>query len=128
MTLDQIAEELVKPTDTEQGQRVLDLLERAHALIKDPAHWTQFAPARDHKGNPCGPNNPDAVCFCSVGAIQSVSCGITQSTLIHAVRGQIERTNPTRYALSAFNDTGTHAEVMQAWERAIEQQRKGIQS
>lgn len=129
MTPDQIAAELAKPADTNRARFILDLLEKAHALIKDPAHWTQAAAARDADGKPCPPDSPDAVCFCSVGAICRVTYEpVVKSTLLAVVRGQIDPEDSMKYSLTVFNDHSDHAEVMQAWERAIEQQQKGIQS
>lgn len=38
----------------------------------DPTRWTQGANARDANGNKCEPEEPQAVCWCLVGAVTRV--------------------------------------------------------
>jgi hypothetical protein len=42
-------------------------------LIRDPARWTTGVSARDARGEPRGPYEPDAVCWCAYGAIHRVT-------------------------------------------------------
>jgi hypothetical protein len=45
------------------------ILEAARDLIKDPKHWTQGHAARDEFGSPTESTYSDAVCWCSLGAV-----------------------------------------------------------
>lgn len=108
----------------------VEILQKARDLISDPARWTQDAYARDEHGREgAEPNDCDAVCFCSLGAIYrttsidiaeylpySVTLNLAQE--MQAVetdtRGKCER------YIADFNDGHTHAEVLAAFDRAIE--------
>jgi hypothetical protein len=49
------------------------ILTQAQDLIRDPKHWTRGAYARTERGDPVGPTNPRATCWCTAGAI--IKCG-----------------------------------------------------
>lgn len=51
----------------------VEILTRAKALISDPAKWTQGHLARHANGNPIGPNETNATCFCALGAVDHVT-------------------------------------------------------
>ena len=49
------------------------VLSAAQNLIRDPAHWTKGAYARNELGDRVGPHDPSAVCWCFAGAV--IRCG-----------------------------------------------------
>lgn len=52
----------------------LKLVTDARDILADPAHWTQGCFARNAEGHAgLAPNDPNAVCYCSFGAIMSLS-------------------------------------------------------
>lgn len=106
-----------------------EILIAAKKLIEDEKNWIQGTYAVDDKGFLSGArwgNEDDAVCFCSLGAIANVS-GVR-----HGASG---RFNPfgkewpqeaedllmevVDSDIHTFNDTHTHAEVMEMWDKAI---------
>ncbi len=129
---DKLAEALkVTAKDRRNQQRTLSTLMRGRALIGDEVNWTQNALARDSNLKVITPNNPDAVCWCSVGALaRVVSEQSDYPAAMGALRGQLDgllRTNPMAYSLSAFNDHSTHEQVMVLWDAAIAQQKVGLE-
>lgn len=48
------------------------ILIAARDLIADPAHWTRETVARDKRGRPTEPYNPNACQFCALGALTAV--------------------------------------------------------
>ena len=94
---------------------IKQLLQKARALIEDPAHWTQGALARDSAGNEVFPNSPQAVCFCAEGAL---ACAFEGTFDLKERAGRyldIETEKP----LWTFNDSHTHEEVLNAFDKAI---------
>jgi hypothetical protein len=52
----------------------LKLVTDARDILADPAHWTQGCFARNEAGHPgLAPNDPNAVCYCSFGALMSLT-------------------------------------------------------
>src|ERR1700743_869307 len=95
----------------------LEILKDARELIADPSRWTQDSYARDVDGKTTDPINPDAVCWCAVGAIMKVK-GSVGSVIIQRPLGPLaEYTNGT--SLISFNDNHTHAEVLSVFDRSI---------
>lgn len=91
-----------------------DILRAAKELINTPERWTKGCLARTQQGDPTIVDDPDAVCFCMLGALAKVSQGQNHYT------GEIlyeELEEP----ISNFNDdeNTTHADVMAAFDRAI---------
>lgn len=88
---------------------------RAKALITDPEKWTQGAYARDANGCIVPPDDPSAVCYCSIGAIGALGlpCNELENTIDYLY---VSIGKP----ISDFNDGDTHADVMAAWDKAIE--------
>ena len=98
-----------------------ELLIKAKAVIADPKHWTQGQYAKDVKGYSTGPSTPDAVCWCSLGALHAVA---------HEEHTYDARFAATRYlsdvaaecgyiGIPDFNDNSSHEAVMKAWDKAI---------
>lgn len=101
----------------------VEILQKARDLISDPKRWTQDAYARDDFGNETVSFGSSAVpessiCFCSIGAIASVA----KSTITEAETGEAFKLIEAGISaeLAVYNDTHTHAEVLAAFDRAIE--------
>jgi hypothetical protein len=98
----------------------LEVLQKARALVEQPETWTQHTFARNAEGAPRHENwDDDACAFCIRGALNKAvgrHVGINDDCYMairNAVGGQ---------ALARFNDTPgrSHAEVLAAFDRAIE--------
>lgn len=93
-----------------------EILRHAMALIEQPEHWTKGEYWRDANGNPCT-SRTTAVCWCAIGAVVSVTddtgddARVALGMLLNAVMGS--------GSIHRFNDTHTHAEVIDAFRRAI---------
>ena len=99
----------------------LQILKRARALIADEKNWTRDAYGYDAEGRMQTCPNQHSVCFCSVGAIAKAS-------FTHP--SDAERSDAIKPVLSAggfdgvgelikFNDSHTHSEVLDLFDRAI---------
>lgn len=90
-----------------------DTLRAARALIEQPERWTTTYLARNKQGRITGHASEDAVCWCAIGAIYKVTTD-DPSPYLDVLR------RITGNDLSGFNDSRTHAEVLDAFDRAIE--------
>jgi hypothetical protein len=99
----------------------IELLKAARDLISDPAHHTTKAFARNGEGRRVTllGNDPDAVCWCAVGAIQCLA------------RNRYDRREAIKalddvaldifgVSIVAVNDDRGHEAVMRVYDRAIE--------
>ena len=98
-----------------------ELLIKAKAVIADPKHWTQGWYAKDAKGQSTGPSTPDAVCWCSLGALKKVAHEEnTYSTRFAATEYLAVASDEWGYSgIPDFNDNSSHKVVMRAWDKAI---------
>lgn len=98
-----------------------ELLTKAKALIADPKHWTQGWYAKDAKGHSTVPSTPNAVCWCSVGAIDKVAREEnTYSPKLEAAKYLTKVSAECGYSgIPDFNDSSSHETVMKAWDKAI---------
>jgi len=87
----------------------------ARALIEKPENWTQKAMARDAIGCKVNLSNPGAVCFCALGAIDKSAP--FENLFLEAIRALKPYMG---WAIETFNDRHTHAEVLEAFDKAIE--------
>lgn len=91
----------------------LELLKAARARIERPEAWTRGTAARDPDGLGVRARSKDAVCWCAAGAVVAVS-GLgahkRPMELLRAEAGTL---------VSDFNDTRTHAEVLDLFDRTI---------
>ena len=84
------------------------VIEGAITLLKEKG-WTQGAGARDAKGNRVSETNPEATCYCLVGAL-SVSArslpGSTDDTYFNARNrvGDVLWRRGSQIGLTTFND------------------------
>lgn len=102
-----------------------EILIKAKEVIVNPENWIQNYFAYNKNGHPVGRGtHPDAVCFCSVGAIQKVigDKGDASEEFLSA-RKVREVTKVLTIAagetITDYNDTHTHSEVMEVWDKAI---------
>ena len=104
-------------------------LQAARALIDQPEKWTQGALARDAKDNPVEIGTTvEVVALCASGAIIEASmnngrfCAEERAVRDHLMKS-INGPSGSLYVLAEWNDDPgrTHAEVMQAFDRAIEE-------
>lgn len=58
-----------EPIDPSNTETVRAVLTDARALIADEATWTKGVAARNRDGAPVTSTDPEAVCFCTIGAI-----------------------------------------------------------
>lgn len=96
----------------------------ARKLIEDQEYWTQGAYAKTNLGIEVSATDPEAYCFCLVGALYKVS-GIDSENnpfdrgllgygkLVEALK-LIGRGN-----IAIFNDVHTHREVLELLDQAI---------
>lgn len=98
----------------------LDILIKARELISDPERWTQGVNARNRAGGLTSPENDAAVCWCGIGAL----CRVAGDDDLHWAKAVVFLHKTAREAgfkdFPDFNDTSTHAEVLAAFDRAIE--------
>ena len=98
------------------SKEVADVLRAAREKIAVPERWTQGTFARQKEGNPIGPLEPNAVCWCALGAVIAVA-GRSLPALY--ARATINRMYGGDFAW--FNDTSTthHADILAVFDRAI---------
>lgn len=96
----------------------LEILRAARAKIERPECWTKGAFARDAVGGECMSSEPDAVCWCSDGAIGAViaTTDVHDFCAFEALSRAIGNLH-----VAEWNDAPerTHAEVLAAFDAAI---------
>ena len=98
-----------------------EFLIKAKAVIADPKHWTQGWYAHNADGFDVESCNPEAVCWCSVGAINKVAHeeGVSD-TRFKATQYLAQMAEECGYiGISDFNDNLSHEAVMREWDEAI---------
>ncbi len=91
-----------------------EILKKAREVIINPENWTQEAWARDKEGIPVDERSSYAVCFCSMGALTkagSIDAGSDEYNYLRAATDYI--------GIAYFNDSSTHPEVIEAFDKAI---------
>ena len=94
----------------------VETLRDAKALIDTPAKWTQHADARRSNNIPCSYANPDAICFCIVGAVWRASGEFSKA--FHLVQWQAQEEGRHVVQFNDHPDT-SHNDVMAFFDRAI---------
>jgi hypothetical protein len=97
----------------------LDVLVKARELVSAPERWTQRSFARSSLGNTVKATSRHAVCWCTFGALQVFGAGV-ESRAYRMLRSEVGG------FLGKFNDTHTHAEVLAAFDAAIEAERAAL--
>lgn len=98
---------------------VTKTLIEAKAIIAKPENWTQGVFARDKTGHQVHVADPDAVCFCSLGALRKTGIKETSGAVYMRARGCLADSGGS-VDIANINDTSTHEEVMAMWDKAIE--------
>jgi hypothetical protein len=98
----------------------LELHAAAWKRIKDKKHWTQGYYARDSAKFTVSPNSPNAVCWCSVGALQKEA--IVNDVIMQEVSEALNQASIEAgfSNIATANDTLPHPKVMAIWKRAGE--------
>lgn len=106
--------ELHQPVDADNS--TLKVLQEARKLIEKPENWGQgIRPYRENKRS-----------CCAAEAIETVTPWGARSGAFRAIRDAMGVHAPS--LVLDWNDTHTHAEVLAAFDRAIEaEQAKGVQ-
>lgn len=91
----------------------LELLTRVRELLTDPNHWTREAWARKADGAACSFDDPDAGCWCLVGALMYVDPTVMPNVLQRRV------TRVGYENIVMFNDDQEHAGVLALLDEAI---------
>src|SRR6185369_1255158 len=95
----------------------LRILKAARDLISEPARWTTGCMAKNSMGVQVDPRAPEAACFCAMGAIKRASRDLgSEWDARDALRTEVGN---AQGSIALFNDNGTHAEIIAAWDRAI---------
>lgn len=97
------------------NQQLAADLRAAKALIDTPEKWTRRAYAKTSQGVACLFSDEAAQCFCALGAIFRVTPSLDREV---AAVDAIKRAMGVNY-IPSFNDYHSHAEVMEAFDRAI---------
>ena len=95
----------------------LETLKAARDLISDPARWTKNLFARDKSGKYVNPQSKEAVCFCSLGAIERFAGRKMLGEFEKHLDDVCKRLFGTN--VISFNDTHVHAEVLALFDAAI---------
>ena len=114
--------------------QVLEDLKATREIIAEPDHWTRHVYARD--ANSCQVmrgefEKNEAVCFCVIGALWKAvgdpdrTCWNEDDYLVRRNRWlngifELDATLDRRIPLADFNDTKTHAEVIEIIDKTIE--------
>jgi hypothetical protein len=97
----------------------LELLKAARQVISTPETWTQRATARDANGEKENALEPEAVCWCSWGALLKASSGgVPSSAAFMEAENCLNKAMEGSYIY--FNDSHSHEEVLAGWDKAIE--------
>lgn len=108
---------------------VTSILKAAKELISDESRHIKGNLAANKEGFLCNPHSKDAHCFCSMGAVYRVAgIGATPRTTWDYDHLKKESLLVLRKHMQGsvgwFNDTRTHAEVLAAFDAAIEESSK----
>jgi hypothetical protein len=99
-----------------------ELLIAALAMIPTPNDWTKGVDARDANGDPVEAGDPDAVCYCALGAIERNGNAVSPWEYTKAVLA-LEAAIPEGFRLEVFEYQDlpeiTHADVLALYGRAI---------
>ena len=109
---------------------VTEILIEARELISDPERWTQGVYARDAQGIFTDWDSPEAVSWCVTGAIAKVVRSVQESkgdynALVMSALDKL-RCAIGHDGVTAFNDAHNHAEVLAAFDKAIEASRNTV--
>jgi hypothetical protein len=106
---------------TATREEVIALLKAARARISDPKHWTTGTWARKG-GEPCPSKDPEAECWCALGALSyakpaNASSGLWTKALV-ALWPDLKWGDRSD-GIAGFNDFNSHEEVLMLFDTAI---------
>jgi hypothetical protein len=90
---------------------ITETLTQARERIADPSKWTKGAFARNKHGAAVASTDPEAVCWCSFGAITAVEVLSAESRVFLA------RILPSNIA--TWNDHSSHDQILAGFDLAI---------
>jgi hypothetical protein len=94
-----------------------ELLIAAKDKISNPKNWTTHAAAKDVYDKQISVYSKEAVCWCSMGAVESL-VDPTMGILIEKAWQRLREA--AGCFISEYNDSHTHEEVMELFDKAIE--------
>ena len=99
----------------------LELLTNARTLLSNIDNWTQVAGARDIEGCAIHPNSDYAVKWCAIGALLKFYTGepLDNGYNIAANFLAMEAKKECNMSITSFNDSMTHQDVLDMYDRAI---------
>ncbi len=102
----------------------LSVLIAARERVATPDRWTRGYWAHDAAGGSCGPADAQATCWCSIGAMIAAVAPAGAETMLDA-RSLFKAANGINH-VPRWNDdpARTHAEVLAAFDLAVELARK----
>jgi hypothetical protein len=98
-------------------------------IIKDEKRWTQNSLARDANGVVCGALDPQAVCWCSKGALWKAAADSKGGVWMHYTQMarlsaevqlilEMDLPHDNNFErIAAFNDTHDHSVVIEHWRK-----------
>lgn len=92
-----------------------ELFNKAYNLVKNKKTWMQKWFAKDSNGNDCRGMSPDAVCWCSIGALEKFMPDTYSNPVYANVLAAFAKHLPINRTLSAFNDRMPHDTVVALW-------------
>ena len=103
--------------------KVSEVLKAGKAVIADPKNWAKEWFAYDEQARMTESCSPDAVCWCSTGALSKVapkdmSTRFKAENWLHHAADTADPDSPV-HCMPYYNDTHTHEEVMAVWDAAI---------
>lgn len=101
----------------ENKAEVLSTLNKVRDLLTDPAKWTQNTSARNADGHEEIIESPAATCWCLYGAILKVRDPEGPAFGSEVTLDYLD--DSLDMAIGRFNDTHTHAEVIQFLDKSI---------
>lgn len=104
------------------AELVVEKITKARALIADPLQWCRYAYARDRYGSPAYPYSIEARQWCSLGSLERVTRDAPSRILVAGKVILEEALGQLGYGheVGAFNDSHTHEEVLEMFDKAIE--------
>ena len=101
-----------------------EILRGIRELIRNPAHWTRGALARNAQGQDVPVASPDVQALCLTGAIYRFDVLHPNADTMRAVWGSLLEVIHHRYKcpVPEFNDTHSHTEVLAVLDEVISAQ------
>ena len=103
------------------------LLTKAQTKIADPKNWIRGTYAQNAAGAPVAPGAKDAICWCSLGAIESFfSDPAIKHQLVREARdilyNAVTEVVGSDVGVAEINDNEdwAHSEIMKIWDKARE--------